>query len=169
MKRFVLIPFLCMLISCIVPCGPVGLYIQVVPEFEEEFVDTVDVSFENIKIATKTTPIPPIIKKDKFTYEKELNCYYGVAYEEYNCKNTNIRILDWSSIQGIIDNYVIKISDPSDEYEEYKTPTLKELIESNYKDRKLLDYDGKGNVLSPELTFKIQLTKIQNAGEVSTK
>lgn len=160
MKKLILILFICVLTSCIYPCGPVGLYIQIVPEYQGEFVNTVDVRFENTNYNSKTTPISSVIKDEKFTYEKDLNCYYGVAYVEYNVKNTNVRLLDWSSIQSILNNYTLKISDINGIYEDYNTSTLRELIEnSEYKNRKLSGYDENGKVLPPELTFKIQLTK----------
>lgn len=165
MKKIILILFLPFLLSCINPCGPVGLYIQVVPEFQDTLIDNVDVSFENIRFNSKTTPIPPIIKNERFTYEKELNCYYGIAYVEYNIKNTDIRLLDWSSIQSILDSYVIKISDPNEIYKDYSTSTLRELIQnSEYRDRKLVvDYDDNGKATPNELSFKIPLVKNEQA------
>ena len=166
MKKLILILSLPLLVSCINPCGPVGLYIQVVPEFQNSLVDSVDVSFENVRFNSKTTPIPPIIKNERFTYEQELNCYYGIAYVEYNIVNTDVRLLDWSSIQSILDSYVIKISDPNGLYKDYRTSTLRELIEnSGYSDRKLVvGYDDNGKVIPNELTFKIPLEKNDYVG-----
>ena len=154
MKKLLLLLFICVLTSCLPPCGPTGLYIKVVPEFNGEFVDTVDVQFEQID-NTKTTTISPDIKNKQFRYEKELNCYYGIAYVEYNVKDTDVLFLNWAPIQSILDNYTIKITDPNGIYKEYNTPILRELIEnSEYKDRKLSCYDENGKIV-PEMVFSI--------------
>ena len=82
----------------------------------------------------------------------------------YNCPISDVpfesRYLDWDKLQPILDNYIIKISDPNGIYEDYTISSIRSLIEnSEYKNRKLSIYDDEGNVLPEALTFTIQLEK----------
>lgn len=71
---------------------------------------------------------------------------------------SNTRYLDWDRIQDILNNYSIRVVDKSGVYKEYTINSLRELIQnSEYRDKKVLDYDDNG-AYSP-LTFTIQLEK----------
>ena len=71
----------------------------------------------------------------------------------------NTTYLEWNKIQNILDNYSIKVVDKSGVYKEYTINSLRELIQnSEYRDKKVLDYDDKNGAYSP-LTFTIQLEK----------
>ena len=52
-------------------------------------------------------------------------------FNNYSLNNRNIRYLDWNVIQPLLDGYRIKITDPNGIYEDYYSPTIRELIESN--------------------------------------
>lgn len=101
------------------------------------------------------------------------NHYYnddsGTSFDGYiaylymcslNDADLNTRYLDWQPIQNILDNYVIKITDPNGIYKDYTTPTLREMIEkSEYKDRTLSLKDENGNPRTPEMVFTVNLEK----------
>lgn len=92
--------------------------------------------------------------------------------ELYNCPMDDVPFqktyLEWDKLDDILDNYVIKISDPNEMYNGQTTPTLREMIqESKYKDWKLSGYDENGHVLPDGLVFNITLTKNQETGEAS--
>lgn len=82
----------------------------------------------------------------------------------YNCPISDVplesRYLDWDKLQPILDNYIIKISDPNGIYKDYTISSIRSLIENSvYKDRKLYGYDDEGNALPEALTFSIHLEK----------
>ena len=139
-----------------------GVLIELNVQNEEgEKIDNLDIKFipnsEGKNISIDFYPTYSYTDGNKIidTYNAEL----------FNCPMADVPLqktyLTWDKLDDILDNYVIKISDPVNKtYEDYNTSTLRELIEnSEYKNRKLSGYDENGKVLPPELTFKIQLTK----------
>ena len=61
-----------------------------------------------------------------FSYHNEF-----LYFDRIDLSKKNIRYLDWDVIQSLLDGYKIKITDPNGVYEDYYTPTIRELLENN--------------------------------------